>query len=328
MKSEQPLPRHFFVVNPLCFQNRLKMEIFISKIHQYFAAEEASGVKADYAIHISRFPRDAIYSIHKFAKAAADGIPLRVYSIGGKGILFDCLNGVIELPNTELGIIPYSEDETFYQICGTQKKEIFYSIKAQTTSPSIPVDVMYCGSNYVLNYCLIGAEALASYANQKLLKRFSMLRAFKSSTKRIIDNCKFLDMLANSHLLTQNYRMWVDDVNWSGTHAFINIANTTYFENSLSPVVEAVVDDGWMDVLTGEGGNVLKLYKIFKKYISGQHAMYPKFFTYKRAKKIFITSNTPLILNIDGEIFYDKYINIEIKPKMLRIITPIEINKE
>jgi diacylglycerol kinase family enzyme len=305
------------------------MEIAISKIHQYFAAEAAAGVKADYAVHISRFPRDAIYSIHKFAKAVADGIPLRVYSIGGKGILFDCLNGSIELPNTELGIIPYSEDETFYQICGTQKKDILYSIKAQTTSPSIPVDVLYCGSNYVLNYCLIGAEALASIAHQKLLKRFSLLSRFKSpSMKRIVNSNKFFQMISNSHILTQNYRMWVDDVNWSGAHAFINIANTPYFENSLSPVTEAVIDDGWMDVLTGEGGNALKLYKIFKKYISGQHAMYPKAFTYKRAKKIFITSNTPLILNIDGEIFYDKYINIEIKPKMLRIITPIEKNKE
>jgi diacylglycerol kinase family enzyme len=57
-------------------------------------------------------------------------------------------------------------------------------------------------------------------------------------------------------------------------------------------------------------------------YMRGKHAAHPDLFSHQRAKKVFVISDSPLMLDLDGEVFYDKYITVEIKPGVVRIIAP------
>jgi diacylglycerol kinase family enzyme len=324
--------RHFFVVNPVCFASQLEMEEMISRMHHFFNGVNNSPLwtPPDYAVHVSRFPRDAITAIHQFANAVPATVPLRVYAVGGDGMLFDCLNGIVGLPNVELGYIPYGKEITFSRIFGGKNKEIFNSLEAQIIAPSISMDALYCGSNYTLSRCLIGLEALSRNRARKLRRGNTFLDHCMDAFCQVLNNnSAYFTGISNVEILKQNYRMWVDDENLSGAHAFISIANSShYVGNKKTAILKADPTDGWMDVLASGKIDALDIYKVYSKYINGQYSEYPSLFTYRRAKKIFLTSNQPLVLDLDGESFYDKYISIEIKPKFVRFIDPTQAHQE
>jgi len=328
MSSSILSARHFFVVNPVSFDSRQKMEAVIAGVHHFFNEIGDAGGLPDYAVHVSRFPRDAICAIQRFAGLVPPGSPLRVYAVGGGGILFDCLNGVVGLRNVELGVMPYGKDSGFYCVFGEENRDVFNSLKVQTLAPSMPMDALYCGSNYALNHCLIGLEALSNAGAKRIREGASFLDRFISAFPHAlrVGSVYFAGVL-NSEVLRQNYRIWVDDENLSGSYAFINITNSPCYGGKKYAIPEADPTDGWLDVLMSGDMSVLDMFRVFNQYMSGHYAESPHPFTYRRAKKIFLTSSHPLILDLDGEIFYDKYISVEIKPGAVRIIVPTQCNR-
>jgi diacylglycerol kinase family enzyme len=327
MKTSIFSARHLFVVNPVCFSNRLKMEALITEIHHFFNNLENSPTwkSPEYAIHISRFPRDAIWAIQKFANAVPSEAPLRVYAVGGTGTIFDCLNGIIDLSNVELGIIPYKKETDFYSISKVENKGVLNLLEVQTQAPSVPVDVLYCGSNYALSHCLVGMEALSN-ANTKRIREGSAFldRCISVFFNTLNVNSMRYIGITYPELLRQNYHMWVDDKNMSGRYAFINIFNGPYYKHAS---VEKDPADGWLDVVACGEMSALKSLSVINKFVNGDHAKHPDLFTCHRAKKIFLSSSQPLILDLDGEIFYDKYISVEIMPKKVRIIVPTQAHQ-
>lgn len=317
--------RHFFVINPVCFHRRRDIDEVAAEIHRFFGTRDETGEAfPEYAVHISRFPRDAIGAIRRYAGAAPVGSPLRVYAVGGDGILFDCLNGVVGLPNAELGTIPYGMENSFYRVFGQNDKNIFRSLKAQTSAVSVPMDALYCGSNYALSYCLIGLESLSNVSSRSLKSRHGFLRRNMPELFHVMNvYFNYLGMLMNRAVFKQTYRMWVDGEDWSGAHAIINIVNTPMHSGNRAIVPEAVPSDGWMDVLCSGNANMFGVFRMMLHYMRGKHAEHPDLFTHKRAKKVFVISESPLMLDLDGEVFYDKYITVETKPGVVRIIAPV-----
>ncbi|MDR1853335.1 MAG: hypothetical protein LBR05_00300 [Azoarcus sp.] len=315
--------RHFFVVNPVCFYRRQEMDEVIAGIHRFFAAARVSEEAAEYAVHISRFPRDAIGAIRRYAKAAPEGAPLRVYAVGGDGILFDCLNGIVGLPNAELGTMPYGRENNFYHVFGHTDLQLFRALDAQTSAISVPMDTLYCGSNHALSYCLIGLESVANASAKAMSERAGLLRHIAPSLwRKMYVNWGYVGMMSSRSVFRQQYRVWVDDEDWSGQHASINIANSPWYAGDKTAVPEAKPDDGSLDVLASGAVRVKDALRYMNKYVRGGHAEIPEFFAYKRAKRVFVTSDTPLVLDLDGEVFYDKHITVEIKPNAVRIVAP------
>ncbi|MDR3213752.1 MAG: hypothetical protein LBT71_07555 [Azoarcus sp.] len=319
-----PPPRHFFVVNPVSFYGKREMNEVVGGIHRFFEKpDEKPGGAPQYAVHVSRFPRDAVSAIRRFAAAVPHGVPLRVYAVGGDGILFDCLNGIVGLPNAELGTIPCGPRNNFYRVFGQRDQKIFHSLQAQTSAPSVPMDVLYCGSNYALSYCLIGLESVANVGARMRRNRRDFLHRHLPGFFHSLDFCSgFAGTLLNRVNFKQNYRMWVDNEDLSGKHIAINIANSPWFATGRTVVPEAVPSDGWLDVLCSGDASMLTACRMMFYYMRGKHADYPDLFLYRRAKKVFVTSDSPLVLNLDGEVFYDKYITVETKPGAVRIIAP------
>jgi len=323
--------RHFFVVNPVCFDNRQKMEVVIAEVHRFFNESDNSLLVAPqgYAVHVSRFPRDAIGAIRRFADAAPSGAPLRVYAVGGNGTLFDCLNGVIGLPNAELGVIPYGNQNDFCRALGKKSWRTFNSLEMQIRAPSVPVDVMYCGSNYALSHCLIGMEPIAAASIRKI-EEHTFLKRFR----RILSPSMFLNYMCligvmNLSIIRQDYRLWVDGEDLSGVHLVIHILNSPRFGDSrYYPFIDPT--DGYLDVLASGDIGVLKMFKVANKILKtlskfklgDDGEKYSGLVTYRRAKNISVASESSLILNLDGELFYDKLIAVEIKPAAVRIIAP------
>ena len=155
-----------------------------------------------------------------------------------------------------------------------------------------------------------------------------MDKCLSTFVKMLGANSLYLASIINPEILKQNYRIWMDDESLNGAHTFINIVNTpSYSGNRKYAIQSADPFDGWLDVLISDEMTIRNSHKMLSKYIKGDHTKYPDLFKCRRAKKIFLTSNNPLVFNLDGEVFYDKYISVEIKPKIVRIIDPTQMQK-
>jgi len=126
---------HLFILNPISFWNMWKQTQVLNRIQSFFSTIDNN----DYAIHISRFPRDAASFIPVFARALPKGTVLRVYAIGGDGILFDCLNGVMGIENAELASIPYGRTNDFIRGFGKNEDVFFKRLALQYNAPTIPL---------------------------------------------------------------------------------------------------------------------------------------------------------------------------------------------
>ena len=332
-----PSARIFFVVNPVSFDNRQKMEAVIAGIHHFFnGAGTPLKTTTDFAVHVSRFPRDAIGAIRRFADAAPYGAPLRVYAVGGDGILFDCLNGVMGLPNVELGIMPNGTGSSFYRFFGEKNRDAFNSLEAQVNASSVLVDVVRCGSNYALGYCLVGLEPLTDSGTRMIRENAFMNQFIPTFSRSLFINAMFLIGLINFDSFKQNYCLYVDNEDLSGVHFLIHVMNSPWYDSNVY-FPEFDPTDGYLDVVASGDMSILKIFKTVNKYLSAMkkfnainkyeagikdYTQYKNMVIHRRAKKVSIASEKPLTFNLDGELFYDKNLTIEIKPAAVRIIAP------
>jgi diacylglycerol kinase family enzyme len=294
------------------------MEKLIAEIEHFFSAKCTDK----HFIHISRFPRDAINVIRRHIRNAAEGARVRVYAIGGDGIMFDCLNGIVGLPNTELAVMPYGIGNDFVRSFGKENYQWFRSIEKQATANSIPTDVINCGNNCALNFCAVGLEGAAVLNTLPLKGFFQNLRVvFRGKEVDTLLYCLGgIRASLDRELKKQTYEIVADGLNLSGCYNIINIANGPYYAVGRTAVPYAVPDDGLLDMLLAKEGGFAKKMAIMPHYLSGGYHKFPNLFSYTRVKKVSIRSNSPLLVNLDGEAFFDSEVTVEIMPKAVNIV--------
>jgi diacylglycerol kinase family enzyme len=296
------------------------MEVVIADIWRYFQNRQ----NTDPIIHVSRFPRDAIAVIRNYFKGLKGGETVRVYAVGGDGILFDCLNGVVGLPNAELAIVPYGNTNDVVRAFGENNNELFRDISLQAVSPTIPTDIIYCGSVYALNFCTIGVE---SDAIMKALEfrqfsedRGGMFRWLKDAVYSSFDYLGGIYAVFNKAVMNQHYSLTIDGEHLTGQYCNINIANGPCYGGDKHAVLTAMPDDGFLDVLFFKSAPPLKILGEMIPYTKGRYTNYPDDFIWRRVRKLAIRSDTPLYIGLDGEVFFDTNITVEVVPAAVNIV--------
>jgi YegS/Rv2252/BmrU family lipid kinase len=250
---------------------------------------------------------------------------VRVYAVGGDGILFDCLNGVIGLDNTELAVIPYGNSNDFVRSFGEGKEKLFRDINTQTRASAIPTDVIFCGSNYALNTCTIGMEAYTVHKAIELNARYMRYQnKLPAKMKKLLYDftffCGGVISTYSTSITSQKYTVYLDGEDLSGNYTTINIANGPCYGGDKCAAIAAMPNDGLIDVLLFRSTNVLNTTRIGIEYIYGKYYKFPAYITYKRAAEITVRSDKPLIMQLDGEIFLDTNITVKIIPAAVKIV--------
>jgi diacylglycerol kinase family enzyme len=296
------------------------MEAVIADIRRYFQKR----LLDEPFIHISRFPRDAIVAIRNYFKDVSGDETVRVYAVGGDGILFDCLNGVVGLPNAELAIVPYGRTNDVVRAFGENKNDLFRDISLQATSPTIPTDIIYCGSVYALNFCTVGVESdaiMKTLALNKILEsRQGIFRWLNDTLYSLLYYLGGIQAALNKPVRSQHYTLTIDGEQLTGQYCSINIANGPCYGGNLNAVITAVPDDGFLDALFFKSTSSLKILGEMVPYTKGQYANYPSDFIWKRVRKVVIRSDSPLYIDLDGEVFFDTNITVEVVPSAVKIV--------
>jgi diacylglycerol kinase family enzyme len=313
--------KHLFIINPVSFQAEADINAFIAQVKNQFD----QVVKAEYEIRISRFPRHAIRMVRQYITQAGPETPVRVYAVGGDGILFDCLNGIVGLPNAELAPVPWGHNSDFVRAFGEGMGEFFKDIPLLASAPVIPTDILHCGSNYALNLCIVGLESASVFKTIAMQRKLRDWPRFIRNNIRIYNFLYYLGgfmVMFDRKLLNQEYTISIDGKNLSGIYASVNIANGPCYGGDKSAVVTAVPDDGIMDVLMLNGLRTLRGLRLVLPYTHGHYDYFPDNTTLKRGRIISIRSRDPLMINLDGEVFLDTNITVELIPGAVKIAAP------
>jgi diacylglycerol kinase family enzyme len=317
-RGSEPV-KHLFVINPRSFPAAADLDAIQSEIEGCFADREE-----DHRVLLSWYPRNAISLIRN--EAVPPGETLRVYAVGGDGILFDCLNGIVGLPNAELASVPYGNANDLIRAFGENKRGLFQDLKLQASSPAIPTDIISCGNNYALNFCSIGMESDAVMTSVKMYnniagkaRQFRRLNFFLYTMIFYLGGIK---AVFNPKVLRQYYTITVDGEDFSGVYGSINIANGPCYGGNKNPVITALPDDGELDALFFHCTASFTALGMIVPYLKGGFRRFPEYFTWKRLRKIDIRSEDPLLVNLDGEVFFDTRLSVEIIPQAVKFVAP------
>jgi diacylglycerol kinase family enzyme len=313
--------RHLFIINPVSFRTAADMAAFTAQVKDQFEGL----IKEAYDIRISRFPRHAIRTVRRYITQAGPEQAVRVYAVGGDGILFDCLNGIVGLANADLAPVPYGRTSDFVRAFGEGREDSFRNIPLLAAAPAIPTDILHCGSNYALNLCIVGLESASVFKTVAIQRKLKSWPRFIRNSSRIYNLIYYLGgfiVMFDHKLLNQEYTINIDGENLSGVYASVNIANGPCYGGDKSAVITAVPDDGLMDVLMLKGMGTRVGLQMVLPYTNGHYDYFPENTVLKRGRAISIRSKDPLMINLDGEVFLDTNITVELIKGAVKIAAP------
>jgi diacylglycerol kinase family enzyme len=243
-----------------------------------------------------------------------------VYAVGGNGILFDCLNGIVGIENAELATVPYGNTNDFVRSFGEDKLPLFRDVAKQISAGTVKTDILYCGSNYAMNFCTVGVESASIMHTMRFTRAFD--RAIRFS-RRIVPFLFILGGIAgigDRKVREQRYSITLDGERADGAYAAVNIANGPCYGGDKSAVTSAMPDDGILDVLLLKSVSAPKALAILPRYLRGGYYKYPDLFCYRRVRRVEISSETPILVNLDGEVFFDTSLTVEVAPQAVNIV--------
>jgi diacylglycerol kinase family enzyme len=312
--------KHLFILNPKSFWNKWKWDQVILKIQSFF---EDAG-ENNYLLHVSRFPREAISFIHSFAQTLPKETTLRVYAVGGDGIVFDCLNGIMGLERAELAIMPYGHTNDFVRVFGRKSRTKFRKMERQFLAPVIPMDVIRIGKNHALNYCTIGLEAAAVRRSGHIRENFEKGNLLSQWINRWLYTINYIvgGMIAGTdkNLMRQRYTVNIDGEILKGAYSTIAIFNGAYYGGEMYPFENSVPNDGILDIILTRSVGFIRTFSLLPFYMTNRSRLFPRIFIPRQGRKISVNSKDPILLSLDGEVYFDNNITLELLPGALQFV--------
>jgi len=304
--------KHVFVFDPKAFHNQQwKMDNIHDSIGQFFRTQ----VKPDFSVQQSRYRRNAMLLIQEEAEKAKPGDIIRIYAIGGEEILFDCLNGIAHYPDMQLAAMPYGETNDFIRIFGAENAELFKDIPSLVKAETLPTDIIRWGVNYALNSCCIGMNSAIS----KNLK--DMKSSLNKSSFIVLSKLSFILsyilMAFDKHQAEREYKITIDDVDYSGHYSLIHVANGPYYSGRLTGVSEATPNDSLLDIALVKATHPIGALFSMRKYFRGKR---PKNCVLVQGKKITIHSDSQMWIQLDNEFIQDTDISLNLVPQAIQMV--------
>jgi len=305
--------KHVFVFDPKAFYGQQwMMDNILDSIGQFFRTQEAP----DFSIQFSRYRRNAITIIQDEAEKAKEDDIIRIYAIGGEEILFDCLNGVVHFPNMQLAAVPYGEFSNFLRIFGETNVDAFKDIASLFNGEAIQTDVIKWGVNYALNSCYIGMNSAISKRIKDL--KSSMNKGSFIVFSKLSSYFNTLFGAFNKNVAAREYRITIDDTDYSGQYCLIHIANTPYHMGKMTGISQAMPDDGLLDIALIKSSHPMRMLSSMGIYSKGR---LPKNCVAVRGKEISVQTTGQMWIQLDNEYIQDTNITMSVVDHAVQMVT-------
>jgi diacylglycerol kinase (ATP) len=274
-------------------------------------ARRAAGYGLDVDVRLTERPGHAT---ELAAAAVAEGAQL-VLAVGGDGTVSEVANGMAGSDRTELAVIERGSGCDFIRTFGISK-DTDRALAVAATAPARSIDlgrVSYTaadGSPASRHFANIASAGLTGVAADRVNRGGKPLGATIAFAWAAV--ATFVSY-RNSRFLVEIDGEQIDQVCNNAI-----VANCRYFAGGMKILPEADPSDGLLDVLVWGDVSRADLARNLHKLYRGTHVNHPKA-TIRRARRVVVTPQTPLPIEVDGEQPGLTPATFEVVPSALRL---------
>ncbi|MCR5663693.1 MAG: YegS/Rv2252/BmrU family lipid kinase [Oscillospiraceae bacterium] len=295
--------KHLFIVNPVAGGRDATGDVKA----RVEAAFQNRG--EPYEIYVTRAPMDAA---EKIRAEAASGEELRVYACGGDGTFNECVCGAALLPNVALAPFPTGTGNDFCRMFG-EEKDLFRDLPALLEGLVHPIDLIDVNGRYSANIASVGIDARIGCDVHK----YSKIPVIGGTAGYVVS------LLVNIFKgIATNMRVKSGDFSAAGKHSLVCACNGRFYGGGFNPSLDAMPDDGELDIFVVKGVGVVKLGVLIGRYASGRSDEISDYVTHLHGTEVDIELDKPDVVNVDGEAVVADRIRMRLVPGALRLIVP------
>jgi diacylglycerol kinase family enzyme len=304
--------KHLFIVNPASSGARERVDMITGGIVSFFEGYP----RLSYEIHVTRWRRDAVGFVRRFVLGSREFV--RVYAMGGAGTLFEVINGIVGLPNVQVAFYPLGTGNQLARCFGEDSFRLFMSIRNLVFSGVVPMDVIRCGHNYGIAFGAIGVLAAANRPGGALVGRVGLPAGL----------CCLMDIVRGSMKrgAARSYRISLDGRTLDGDYLCALAANQPYCGAALRPGVDALPNDGLLDLYLMRRPHPIKLPAMIRDCMNGYWRKWPEYISHYAGTLLSISSNDAMDVCVDGEVFCDTSVEYEVLPYAVDFVCPAGTN--
>jgi YegS/Rv2252/BmrU family lipid kinase len=302
----------FFILNPAAGSGK-SLDILPT------IAPACKDLGVDFEIHRTVSAGDAHNFVrNKTKQAKQEKAPIRFFACGGDGTVNEVLNGFMgsRYSKAELAIIPVGSGNDFVRNLGSG--QAIKDVKTMLLAPVKAIDVLkyeLSGNKkgYALNVINMGFDAEAA----------SKMQDYKGGLIR--GTAAYIAGVSNVLTRQPSIQLEINidgEEKISGKMLLAGVANGAYSGGGFHGMPEAIIDDGYLDVLTVDYISRLKFVSLVSKYYAGEHLKEPKLrdiVHHFRGETVQIKAESDITLAIDGEIVKSDILNVEVRKKAVKI---------
>lgn len=234
-----------------------------------------------------------------------------VIAAGGDGTVHEVANGLLRASGgAAFGVLPLGSGDDFVKMLPVRDP---VERLARPLLRSFDAGVIRSGgeARFFANGMDIGFGAHGAYNIRRVPRVFTGLAAYLGAIA--------LTLLRYPKLAVR--LQLDDDAPFEQTTAMTAVMNGRAFGGSFHVCPEARMDDGVLDLLIAEGVGRLAILGLVPKIMRGAHAGHPQL-RLARAQKVTIESETPLLVEADGEIVFEdaRRLEVEVLPGALKVL--------
>ena len=296
--------KHLFIVNPTA-GGRDKTEEVRARVSAAFASREDS-----FEIYVTKAPMDAAHKIVTEAKTAEH---LRVYACGGDGTFNECVCGAALKSNVAVCPFPTGTGNDFCRMFG-EEKDSFRDLEALLDGAEHTIDLLDANGRYSANICSVGVDARIGTDVHK----YSGIPLIGGATGYVVS--AVVNMFKG---IATPMTVTCGDFTEGGMHTLICACNGRYYGGGFNPSLEAMPDDGIMDVYIVKKVNLVQFAALIGKYAKGKADELPKFIKHIRSSgEVVIRCDKEDVAQLDGEALRATEFRFRLVPKALKLIVP------
>ena len=221
-------------------------------------------------------------------QAVSRGFDL-VVAAGGDGTINEVINGLAEKPNRpKLGIIPVGTTNDFARAVGIPRS-IVKACNILASGRETPIDIGKMNDRYFIN--IAGGGKLTELT-------YEVPSKLKTALGQLAYYLKGIEMLPS---LKPTYaKIEYDDGVFEGEISLFLVSNSNSVGGFEKIAPDADLSDGKFDLLIVKKTNLAELIRLTTAAVTGNH-LKDGSIVYKKARRIRITTDQVVQLNLDGE---------------------------
>lgn len=253
-----------------------------------------------FTVHKTTKVGGAIEIVHALTQPPKEGkkkSPVTIVAVGGDGTLHEVLNGIADVNNVRLGVIPSGTGNDFAaaaKIPEDPKK----AIRLILEKPAVPTDYLQVGNKRCMNVAGMGmdVDVLVRYNKGKHKNKFKYTRCLLKS----LCTYKGLELEATADGKTESYKAFIAAV-----------CNGRQFGGGKTICAPAVIDDGKLDLVIVRTTKGFKFLRCVLHLVKGKILDNPAS-VHILCDEIKVKTNPKAPIELDGEIYDDLDLNVKV----------------